>query len=685
MNTFLLYLLKANIILVLLYGFYALFLKRDTFYAHHRWYLLLTLLAIFFFPLINVASWFSGSETTVMVSGYVPSASEIYQILFSIYPEEITMVGETAAETHAAFSINWVTMLVIFLGSGAAYFACKRLIQFLRIMGLVHRSRKQSRGNQTVVIMDHSSSPFSFFNWIFLPSDRYSEEELDEIFEHERIHCRNWHSADILLSELVTCLCWYNPVAWMMRNDLRQNIEYYTDSRILKKGFDRKHYQYHLLKVTGNGHYSIANHFYFNHLKNRIMKMNKKSSPRVLYAKYLLAFPLLMAAMLLVRASGIEENITSVSETGHLALSDEQIILPENEPDPMIATIVQDKDAVTEQPVINQSLRLTPIAIGTPDGYTVTSDTLPEGFWIRGISSSPLIIINGKETSTETFSKLSPDNIHSFSILKNASATTLYGEKGKNGVVLIVTKDAPDEMKKDKKEDKPEESRTYKVPPDVSSTKFFIRGITSFEGNNALIILDGKESTAERITELSQDKILSFSILKDSTATALYGEKGKSGVIIITTKDAPDEIEKETSTKKGTYMKMEVESEKTRKPIGVIQDYRIRQGLSRNPNISPPAKPEDITEKSDIITRMSVGFEDDAYYVMIKGFVLAYHPGDQLSVYVDGKKVEAVEQLSASNTNRVIVLNDQPAKMSRKTSKTKTGTSYTYMLEHIAN
>ena len=58
---------------------------------------------------------------------------------------------------------------------------------------------------------------------------------------------------------------------------------------------------------------------------------------------------------------------------------------------------------------------------------------------IRGIEKQPLIVVDGVEW-TSTLDKLSPDNIESMSVLKNESATATYGEKGKNGVILITTK-----------------------------------------------------------------------------------------------------------------------------------------------------------------------------------------------------------------------------------------------------
>ena len=51
-----------------------------------------------------------------------------------------------------------------------------------------------------------------------------------------------------------------------------------------------------------------------------------------------------------------------------------------------------------------------------------------------------MVLIDDVEVSTETMNKLDPQQIESITVLKDASATAKFGEKGKNGVILISTK-----------------------------------------------------------------------------------------------------------------------------------------------------------------------------------------------------------------------------------------------------
>lgn len=77
--------------------------------------------------------------------------------------------------------------------------------------------------------------------------------------------------------------------------------------------------------------------------------------------------------------------------------------------------------------------------------------------------------------------------------------------------------------------------------PGADGANFWIRGISTFgSGQSPLLILDGVEITSEMLNNIPPETIQSFSVLKDATATALYGSRGANGVMIITTKNGRD-------------------------------------------------------------------------------------------------------------------------------------------------
>ena len=153
---------------------------------------------------------------------------------------------------------------------------------------------------------------------------------------------------------------------------------------------------------------------------------------------------------------------------------------------------------------------------------------------LRGMAAGkpPLVIVDGKEQKDGVLESLDPNTVESISILKGTAATSVYGEKGKNGVVIVKTKAA---------------SRkagviTYNITGDksydVSGTYITCKEV---DKTPPLVMVDGKEQDHSMLNTLDPDRIESFRILKDTTATSVYGEKGKNGVIIIKTKAASGE------------------------------------------------------------------------------------------------------------------------------------------------
>lgn len=122
--------------------------------------------------------------------------------------------------------------------------------------------------------------------------------------------------------------------------------------------------------------------------------------------------------------------------------------------------------------------------------------------------------------------------------------------------------------------------------PGNDNADFFIRGVTTFGyKTDPLILIDGIELTATDLARVRPDDIASFSILKDATATAVYGARGANGVILVTTKEGnvgkarlafrvENSISQPTSNVEladpVTYMNMQNEAIATRDPLGVL-------------------------------------------------------------------------------------------------------------------
>jgi|GEM_PF-114363 len=154
-----------------------------------------------------------------------------------------------------------------------------------------------------------------------------------------------------------------------------------------------------------------------------------------------------------------------------------------------------------------------------------------ENKWVSNILATPkekqpLFFVDGKKATETILKNLSPDDIDAISILKDLRSMEKYGEAGKNGVIEITTKGKVAGM-----------AIGNKVSTD-SVRNVIIRGVGTKQGN-PLIVIDGVEQKGtSTLQHLDVNEIESISILKNGNGEALYGEKGRDGVMLVTTKVA---------------------------------------------------------------------------------------------------------------------------------------------------
>src|SRR5690606_31944755 len=131
-------------------------------------------------------------------------------------------------------------------------------------------------------------------------SKHYSEDELLGILEHERVHCKEKHSIDVLLMHLYCVVFWFNPIAWLYKKTAMQNLEFIADRKAIKSFPDHKIYQLTLLRVASDWKpIPISNPFFQSLIKKRIVMLNKSQSNQLNSLKYLFIVPLLAVFMLM--------------------------------------------------------------------------------------------------------------------------------------------------------------------------------------------------------------------------------------------------------------------------------------------------------------------------------------------------------------------------------------------------
>ena len=291
------YLIKINVALVLLYGFYRLTVSRDTFFGLRRLTLWLIYAVALMVPALNLEYWVRDTPT-------MESMANVYADTF--YP--VVVVKAQAP------SITWMDMLQCIYWAGVAVLSLRLVWQLFSIIRLAVISRKQEVEGITVHLLRGEGSPFSFFRWVFMYPSTLEGKQLHEVMVHECTHVSGLHSLDTLFSELFSIACWFNPFAWLMKQEVRMNLEYLADESVLSDGNARKSYQYHLLGLAyrqPNESTKIANNFNLLPLKKRIKMMNKRRTSEIGKAKYLLFAPL---AGVLLMVSNIESVAREIGE-----------------------------------------------------------------------------------------------------------------------------------------------------------------------------------------------------------------------------------------------------------------------------------------------------------------------------------------------------------------------------------
>lgn len=282
-----LYLLQVNVGLILFYALYKLVCTRDTFFRSRRFILIVSLVLPFILPFIDVREWLESRDRMIMLTHFDYSA---------VLPEIV--VGSEAVETgNRVFVLSeWIGYLYL---AGVVALLVRLAVQAFSLYRLIVRMPEKEINGVCVKCLNDPSGPFDFFGWIFMNPAAVKEDEISEILTHEMAHVKQHHSVDVLLAEMVSICCWMNPFAWLLKREVRLNLEFLADRKVMEAGFATKSYQYHLLGLAYNHKYGLSNNFNFSHLKQRIIMMNKKKSNAAGHIKYALfvlpAFALLVA------------------------------------------------------------------------------------------------------------------------------------------------------------------------------------------------------------------------------------------------------------------------------------------------------------------------------------------------------------------------------------------------------
>jgi TonB family protein len=510
MGTFLVYILKSATCLAVFYLFYKLLMSRDTFHRFNRFALLGLLVLSSLLPLVeaSVNSPAAVQETMLTL--------EQLLLLADIQPEDESMAAATPSATAL-----WLRAALLVYLTGIVFFIVRNLCSLARLGRLIRQGKREAldsylpdrkEKNVRLVVHDHDIAPFSWMHWIVI-ARKDLEENGREILIHELAHIRNRHSWDLLLADLCIFVQWFNPAAWLLKQELQNIHEYEADETVLREGVNARNYQMLLIKkAVGTRLYSMANSFNHSSLKKRITMMLKEKSNPWARAKYLYILPLAALAVTAFARPEVSAVADEISAVKVIAPAVHDSIQPNVQ-----TAVAAPSSALDQMPEFPGGME----ALNT---YLRNNIRYPQEAQKAGIQGRVIIQFivskDGSITDAEVVESVDPQlDAEGLRLIKNMPRWKPGMRKGQ---AIRVKQTLPIRFAFTKTSDKPENSNSI----------FLKNGSYNSSLKDVILLVNGQEVSPEIFRAIDPQRIQSVTVLKDQASLAKYTtDKSKTGII----------------------------------------------------------------------------------------------------------------------------------------------------------
>jgi beta-lactamase regulating signal transducer with metallopeptidase domain len=563
MENWLLYFAKVNGLIVLFYVMYVLFLRKETFFKSNRLYLILGLISSFIFPLITFTKTVWVESKPVIFDESISSNS--------IFVENIAPIEDT---------FNWNEVLIFVYLLISILVLIKITIEVVSFFKSIQNQDRKNEENYTLINSSQHENPFSFFNYIIINHQQFSEEELNHILIHESIHVKQKHSFDVLFSRIICAILWINPVIWLYRKAIIQNLEFIADNETFLIINNKHAYQKTLLKVViSNNQSTITNQFFQSLIKKRIVMLNTNQSHKKKSWKYAVILPFLIAFTLLFQIETVAQTKeTKVEENTYAVSSSYSSILTKNTTDLEIKELQETFSGENHKLIIsnvkrNKNNEIIAIKLEFDYGKTYNrvldrksekpidnikiyinsdedDDDLAYGFEEVDITPLDVLLVEEKKPKEK---HLSMDNL-----TRNGKEIILIINGNVKGAEEKVKIDLDDELSDMKEISASEFEKKYNKKADKNKLYYEIETVNTVnistnknkvvigsykntdevfkndDATNKLYIINGKEylkSELPKGTTISLEG--SITDLDKEEGIKRYGQKGKDGVLIV--------------------------------------------------------------------------------------------------------------------------------------------------------
>lgn len=516
-QTVLLYLLKTILISGLFVAYYWMALRDKKFHYYNRFYLLSASVISLMAPLLNF-DWFSVEESVLYGSPLLYGSGNLMR---SVLP---TTTG------YNGIHLDWADYVLIAACIITISLVGLLIMYITKIQLLKRKWEVTKMEGFDFINTNEDNAPFSFLNNLFWKqSISLQEEGGQQIFKHEITHIQQKHTWDRIYCQLVASLFWMNPFNWIIQKELIAIHEFIADEEAVgnrnvaafAKMLLQTHYGNHFLNPTHS--------FFYSSIKRRLAMLTKSNNTKYSYLRRVMVLPVLIAAVCIVSikvhaSERIENKVEEIRNNISLLMSD--TIKPKSE----------NKLLAPPPPPPAPSLE-------TPN-YYINGVKIAEGAPPPPPLTNPAYYLDGIKITEQEMKAISTIEIKSINVLKGEQAIKKYPEDGKNGVVEIISK---------------EKQRNEQIPNKELNNIIFqentgldlteVRSLVLANGvkvdlkgadgkneitNTPLYVLNGVP--IKSLNDISPKDIETMNVLKSPSSISLYGDAGKNGVILITTK-----------------------------------------------------------------------------------------------------------------------------------------------------
>ncbi|WP_177428337.1 M56 family metallopeptidase, partial [Candidatus Venteria ishoeyi] len=307
---------------------YYVFLRKETFFKFNRFYLFFSVLVSFVIPFapvsIDISKISEFSQQLESIVEYRKQVENFWVEFDEITPESLGIYSSSQkadfddlsispdfSAAEKTLSLKFYVSFIYCIGVGILFM--RFIFRLAMLFHFISRCKIKRMQNVKLAIFSEAISPFAFGPYLITHEDLLNSPEFDQVYSHEAVHIRQYHSLENIFMELVLVIGWFHPLLWLHRNAIKENHEFLADHGALsQKENNQQSYKELILKqLISNRIFELANSLNFKPLKRRIKMMSKSKSKRGAKLKVLAAIPL--AALLFLLFANLTVNKNGVN------------------------------------------------------------------------------------------------------------------------------------------------------------------------------------------------------------------------------------------------------------------------------------------------------------------------------------------------------------------------------------